>query len=172
MRKFALVICITALLMSSSNAQDCYESTIDKPTPFMGNNGEIFKLSDGSLWEVKYEYEYLYEYNPSVTICPSQGKLIVNGTSLYVELLTSYVELLTSSTWEIYEETYLEGLVDGLVKQGRIFKTTSGNIFEVTGLTLQLVLELEPGVIILRNGDKFKLIVDGFDEPLICEKLK
>ena len=54
----------------------------------MGNNGEIIKLSDGSLWEVKYEYEYLYEYFPTVVICPGQGKLIVGRTSLNVQLVS------------------------------------------------------------------------------------
>jgi hypothetical protein len=51
----------------------------------MGNDGEIFKLDDGSLWEVKYEYEYLYEYYPKVIICPSSGKLVINGKNLNVE---------------------------------------------------------------------------------------
>jgi hypothetical protein len=60
----------------------CYESSIVKPTPFMGNDGEIFKLADDSLWEVKYEY--LYEYYPEVIICPSRAKLVIDGTSLNV----------------------------------------------------------------------------------------
>jgi hypothetical protein len=38
-------------------SQDCYESVIVKPVPFMGNNDEIFKLSDGTIWEILYEYE-------------------------------------------------------------------------------------------------------------------
>ncbi|GAD29500.1 hypothetical protein PLEI_1150 [Photobacterium leiognathi lrivu.4.1] len=63
----------------------CYETSIVKPTPFMGNDGEIFKLNDGSLWEVKYEYEYLYAYYPDVIMCPSKNKLVVNGKSLNVE---------------------------------------------------------------------------------------
>ncbi len=63
----------------------CYESSIVKPSPFMGNDGEIFKLDDGSLWEVKYEYEYLYEYYPDVIICPLKGKLVIDGTQLNVE---------------------------------------------------------------------------------------
>lgn len=33
-------------------ADKCYESSIVKPSPFMGNDCEIFKLADGSLWEV------------------------------------------------------------------------------------------------------------------------
>jgi hypothetical protein len=64
---------------------ECYEASIVKPSPFMGNDGEIFKLDDGSLWEVKYEYEYMYEYYPNVIICPSKGKLVVDGKSLNVE---------------------------------------------------------------------------------------
>jgi hypothetical protein len=31
----------------------CYESSILKPTPFMGHDGEIFKLSDGTTWVVR-----------------------------------------------------------------------------------------------------------------------
>ena len=54
-----------------------------------------------------------------------------------------------------------------MVQQDRIFKTTYGKIYEVTGLTLQLVLELQPAVVVLRNGEDYKLIVEGFDEPLI-----
>ena len=92
------LLLITLLLLSSEPAyaewvlvdktddgkQSCYKSSITSPTPFMGNNDEIFELLDGSIWKVQYEYSYLYEYYPSVTICPSAGKLIINGTALAV----------------------------------------------------------------------------------------
>ena len=162
---------------TSATAQDCYESSIVSPSPFMGNNGEIFKLADGSLWEVKYEYEYLYEYYPSVVICPSRGRLLIAKKSLNVQLVAAGPGSTKGSSskakeWEIFEETNLEGSISGTVQQGRIFKTTSGSIYEVTGLTLQLVLELQPKVTVLRNGEIYKLIVEGFDESLICRKLK
>ena len=67
-----------------AKAADCFNSTIMKPVPFMGNNGEIFQLSDGSFWQVGIEYSYLYEYYPSVIICPSIGKLSVDGHQLNV----------------------------------------------------------------------------------------
>jgi len=54
----------------------------------MGNNEEIFKLSDGTIWQVKYEYEYLYEYYPSVIICPQKGILIIGDRKLNVELVS------------------------------------------------------------------------------------
>lgn len=162
-----------------AGAQRCYESSILSPAPFMGNNGEIFKLADGSIWEVKYEYEYLYEYYPTVIICPSRGKLILGKTSLNVQLVSSGRRAAdfpkggqaTAGQWVLFEETHLEGSISGTVQRGRIFKTTSGNVYEVIGLTLQLVLELQPEVMVLRSGDTYKLIVKGFDEPLICRKL-
>jgi len=80
-----VVAVVLVLITSMVSAQECYESSIVSPSPFMGNNGEIFKLVDGSLWEVKYEYEYLYEYFPSVIICPSRGKLAIKGKTLNVE---------------------------------------------------------------------------------------
>jgi len=142
----------------------------------MGNHGEIFKLSDGSLWEVKNEYEYLYEYYPAVIICPDRSQLIIDDESLAIALVaaapTSKRTNSAAGEWVIFEETNLEGSISGTVQQGRIFKTISGSIYEVTGLTLQLVLELQPAVIVLQNGDEYKLIVEGFDEPLLCRKLK
>lgn len=157
-----------------SRAQTCYEATIVSPSPFMGNNGEIFKLSDGSIWEVKYEYEYLYEYLPAAIICPKSGKLAVKGKTLNVERVTRAPGLATQSNddgWTLFEETNLSGSITGIVQQGRIFKTTSGNIYEVVGLTLQLVLALQPRTMILRQGTNYKLVVEGFNEPLLCKKL-
>jgi hypothetical protein len=170
---------VMLLVVEHANAQDCYKSSILSPSPFMGNNDEIFKLDDGSLWQVKYEYEYLYEYYPSVMICPSRGKLIVGKKSLNVQLVSgtpkgSSAKRKTTpqaGKWELFEETNLEGSISGTVQQGSIFKTISGNVYEVVGLTLQLVLELQPNVMVLRTGDMYKLIVEGFDEPLICRKL-
>jgi len=171
---------VVLVVAERTSAQDCYQSSILSPSPFMGNNEEIFKLADGSLWEVKYEYEYLYEYYPSVIICPSQNKLIIGKKSLNVELVSAPQKKEAGSPngtsaqagkWEIFEESNLQGSISGTVQQGRIFKTTSGNVYEVTGLTLQLVLELQPEVLVLRSSETYKLIVKGFDEPLICRKL-
>ena len=179
MKRIATGLFICVVAVAQANAQDCYQSSIVSPSPFMGNNGEIIKLSDGSLWEVKYEYEYLYEYFPTVVICPGQGKLIVGRTSLNVQLVSSVPDAVTSARrgpgqagkWDMFEETQLEGTISGTVQQGRIFRTTSGNVYEVTGLTLQLVLEVQPEVMVLRNGDTYRLVVEGFDEPLLCRKL-
>jgi hypothetical protein len=174
-----IAFCIAALFPVSALAQKCYESSIVSPTPFMGNNGEIFKLADGSVWEVKYEYEYMYEYSPQVTVCPERGRLLISKKSLNIAPVSGgrppakrpAQPTMAPGKWEIYEETSLQGSISGTVKAGSIFKTVSGNVYEVTGLTLQLVLELQPDVMVLRSGETYKLVGKGFEEPLICRKL-
>lgn len=175
-RRPSLVMTTALMLLigaPSMDAQECYESSIRRPTPFMGKNDEIFTLADGTVWQVKYEYEYLYEYYPSVIICPSRGKLMVAKKTLNVQLLAGSPKASSSGggQWQLFEETHLQGSISGSIQRGHIFKTLSGNIYEVTGLTLQLVLALSPSVMVLRNGDIYKLIVDGFDEPLLCQLL-
>jgi hypothetical protein len=172
-------VLVVLAVAGRASAQDCYQSTILSPSPFMGNNDETFKLADGSLWKVKYEYEYLYEYRPLVIVCPSRGKLIVGRKSLNIQLVARAQKGAGSpkekssqaGEWEVFEETSLQGSISGTVEKGQIFKTTSGSVYEVTGLTLQLVLELQPDVMVLRNGETYKLIVKGFGEPVICRRL-
>jgi len=50
----------------------CYTTSIQSPTPYLGNGGETIVLADGTVWrEISYQYLYLYEYYPTVTVCPS-----------------------------------------------------------------------------------------------------
>ena len=81
----SVAIAIGLGLTSEASGQGCHESSILTPAPFMGNNGEIFRLADGSIWEVKFEYEYLYEYYPRVTVCPGRGVLIINDKALNIQ---------------------------------------------------------------------------------------
>jgi len=64
------LVTAAGLLMATSLtfAQECYKSSILNPTPFMGNSGEIIKLGDGSVWEVKYAYEYWFSVGPAMLV--------------------------------------------------------------------------------------------------------
>ena len=72
---------------STQTSGDCYDSAITNPTPFMGTNDEVFVLLDGSVWQIKYEYEYMYEYYPNVVACPDAGYIIVEGKKLNARVL-------------------------------------------------------------------------------------
>jgi hypothetical protein len=177
-----LAVIAAALFVAAPSiafADNCYETSIVSPSPFMGNNDEIFKLADGSIWEVKYEYAYLYAYNPSVTICPSRGKLILNQTTLNVQQVSRSRSMEQNGGqaqggnggWDVFEETNIRGMTSGVVERGRIFKTLSGNVYEVTGVTVQVVVQVQPAVMVLKRGDTYKLVIAGFSDPLICRKL-
>jgi len=89
-RIFLSVLILFSGACAPSALAACYQSEITAPSPFMGNHDEVFVLTDGSVWQVKYEYEYLYEYLPSVIICPSQNKLIIKGKPLDVAPLRPF----------------------------------------------------------------------------------
>ena len=76
------------------------------------------------------------------------------------------------ANWVFYEKTNVKGQISGMIKKDHIIEMQSGSIYQVSGITLQLVLELAPEVIVLSNGAEFKVVIDGFDEPLICKQLK
>ena len=133
------LVFLVCVLQSVANADACYGSSVLSPAPFLGNNDEIIKLADGSVWEVKYEYGYLYAYYPTVTVCPGRGKLIVENTALNVQQVSQSRSAVPSRSpsgqsqkWTVFEETNIRSMVSGVVQQGSTFKTLSGNVYEVT----------------------------------------
>ena len=82
--KKLLGIVVLGLLWCNVSFASCYEAMITTPSPFMGNHGEIFELDDGTIWEVQFEYEYLYEYYPTVIVCPSEGIIAVSDEQIDV----------------------------------------------------------------------------------------
>lgn len=70
---------------SGTSSGSCYTAYIQEPTPFNGNGGELIMLADGSFWkETSYQYLYLYEYNPQVTMCPERGLMILGSNKFSV----------------------------------------------------------------------------------------
>ena len=75
------------------------------------------------------------------------------------------------ATWELHEETTVKGNISGTIKNGSVITMQSGSIYEVTEFTIKIALELAPDALVLKDGDQFKLVVKGFDGPLICKQL-
>ena len=88
-----------------------------------------------------------------------------------VLFLFSVVSMPVFADWQFYEETHVNSSVSGTVKKGHIFKMQSGSIYQVSGSTSQLLLELARGSLIQRNGERFKLVINGLDGPVICRQL-
>lgn len=78
MRNLFVSIILLLSITTAAHAANCYKAMIKEPQPFQGNGGGIVVLSDGSIWKnMSYSYLYLYEYYPTVIICPSKGKMIL-----------------------------------------------------------------------------------------------
>lgn len=169
-----LIAALAASLVTLTTfSQTCYEASIMSPSPFMGNNGEVFKLSDGSLWEVKYEYEYLYEYHPDVLICPSRGKLIIKGKNLNVQRLSGPSS--RGSTGGGGGGDVLEAQIDGEF-QGwdgeTIFKLTNGQIWQQSSYAYTYTYKYMPKVLIIKTGRGYELQVEGMDRRITVRRLR
>lgn len=72
---------------ATAQAQGCFTTMVLAPSPLMGNHGEIFRTSNGGIYEVVGSFEYLYAYFPQVTICPGVGRMVVNGKAVGIQQL-------------------------------------------------------------------------------------
>ena len=160
---------VLSFFVKNVQAQNCYEGSILSPSPFMGNNGEIFKLSDGTLWEVKYAYEYLYEYYPNVIICPSRGKLIIKGKNIDVTQVSGSSSRSGSSPDFI--ESQIEGEFSGWSGE-TIFKLTNGQIWQQSSYSYTYSYKYRPKVIIFSTSRGHELQVDGMNQRIGVKRLK
>ena len=161
-----------AILPTHAIAQDCFQSSVLSPSPFMGNDGEIFKLADGSMWKVKYEYEYLYEYFPDVLVCPNQGRLIIDDKSLNVELISSAgskKSKLTSSDGVV--ESQIDEDFEGFEGE-TIIKLVNGQIWQQSEYWYHYHYSFMPKVIIYKQGGTHKIKVDGIDKSVGVTRLR
>jgi hypothetical protein len=159
-----IVICFLSLFSSSVLA--CYESSITKPQPFMGNDGEVFVLSDGSIWEVKFEYEYMYEYYPDVIVCPTKDLLIVSGKKLNIQSISDSSE----SSGDTIIESYIDGDWNGW-DGDTIIKLANGDIWQQVGANLSLSLGLGNEVFIYKKNNIWFMQVEGEDEAVAVMKI-
>lgn len=54
---------------------------------------------------------------------------------------------------------------------GHIFKTVTGNYYQVAEPIVEVVVEVMPAVTVLRSGELYRLIIEGFANPISCTKL-
>ena len=81
------------------------------------------------------------------------------------------VETTEDGMWATFEESTIKGKISGSLKNGHIFETVSGNFYQITESVYLYEYELRPDVVVLQNGPKYKLIIDGIEEPILCEML-
>jgi hypothetical protein len=171
------VITLTLALLLSGNlslAQSCARATIMSPTPFMGNDGEIFRLDDGTIWQIKYAQQYFYAYYPNVVICPSRQQMTVKGKSLNVELLSSTpagVTGVASRKLPPLIESRIDGPFEGWSGE-TIFKLENGQIWQQASYANAHSRKYRPKVVIVRTGAGYEMQVDGLPSRLRVQLLQ
>lgn len=162
-------IIATAIFMYSSfaNAQECYKSTIQSPSPFLGNHGEIVKLSNGTIWEIQHEYEYMYEYYPSVIACPSRGILLVGDKRLSARAIKSESKANTATVIESSIISKFNGL-----NMGNIYRLSNGQIWEQTEAWVWTWVWIQPKVMIYSQKGLTKMKVENIDHAVTIRRIK
>jgi hypothetical protein len=159
------------LLFASLSAQgmaNCYKDSIVSPSPFMGNNNEIFKLASGGLWQVRYEYEYLYEYLPNVIICPNAGKLIINGKQLNIQQVSSGGSAKSSGG-------IIESSINGEFKgwEGEsIYALMNGQVWQQSSYYYHYHYAYAPKVLIYQQSGSHYMQVQGVNQAVQVRRLR
>ena len=170
-----LIYTMLMFVTTVAAAQDCYESSILSPGPFMGNNGEIFKLADGSIWEVKYAYEYLSKYHPTVIVCPSEGKMVINSKMLDVQMIGGGKPVPKSKFEDTPTPEIIESRIQGEFSgwEGEtIFKLINGQIWQQIDGRYKYKYKYNPKVLIFLIGTGYEMQVEGVDGRVRVALLK
>jgi hypothetical protein len=91
---------------------------------------------------------------------------------LFLTFITFYSIKANAQDWTLYEKTSIKGSISGSITKGYLFKTSGGSFYEIIERTRQRVRERNPDVTIYKSGNDYKLVIEGFDEPVICRKIK
>jgi hypothetical protein len=86
--------------------------------------------------------------------------------------LTAFTQIKGESDWTFLKETNIKGSINGYITKGYIFKTNSKEYFIINERTRQRVRTRNPKVKIYQSGSDYKLIIDGFEDSVICRKVK
>lgn len=135
----------------------------------MGNHGEIIKIGDGSLWEIKNAYEYLYEYSPLVIICPAKGKLLIKDKSIDVQAVSSPTSTVKGGQGVI--ESTIVSKFTGL-KAGNVYKLANGQIWEQVEPWGWGWVWVNPAIMIYSTPGGYKMKVENIEHPVIVRRIK
>ena len=133
----------------------------------MGNHGEVLRLSDGSLWQVQYEYLYLYEYSAEAIVCPGQALLIIAGKRIPAAALHSG-GIPRAGT---IIESRIEGEFTGWEGE-TIFKLDNGQIWQQAQYAYRYHYAYRPRVTIVMVDGAYEMMVEGVTDRIRVRQLR
>jgi hypothetical protein len=154
-------------------------------------NGELIKIhwsNGGRLDETHFNFEDITSgeckftsdkgYQFTVNLKEFGGCSYTDAVAFQKDFKKDeYISSNDLSGWQFVERTNLQtaegdNVISGTISGGYIFKSLSGNFYKASPLTVQVVVAVMPNAEIYTNGYEYKLIIEDFDEPVVCTKLK
>ncbi|WP_019277155.1 hypothetical protein [Vibrio coralliilyticus] len=149
----------------------CYPSTVQSPTPFMGRSGEVFQLADGTLWEIRQAYEYLYHYAPRVEVCPNLGSLTVSGKTLPITALGRVALHRDPLGPDEILHSAIAGQFNGF-EGDTLFKLANGQVWKQQEYAYWYHYAYAPSVRIERVNGQYRMTVNGVAKSISVLRLK
>jgi hypothetical protein len=147
----------------------------------MGNNNEVFQITDGSIWQVKYEYEYLYEYSPEVVVCPGDGKLIIKGKKLNIAKISGGPSAASVGKHSPTKQRptpessrVIESQIDGDFngwEGGTIYKLLNGQVWQQLDAHYHYHYAYSPKVLVYPTNGGLKMHVEGDNDQDVSVQL-
>lgn len=100
----------------------------------------------------------------------NRGRTLLT-TILLAWVVSIAIPLQAGAQWSFYEETSIDGTIRGSIRKGYILKTRSGHVYEVVDYVYLYEYEYHPNVLVLSDGYRYKLVIEGIDDPLVCKCL-
>lgn len=92
-----------------------------------------------------------------------------HGKNLFLLIAVVFSSSSVWANWSLFEETSIDGTTSS-ISSGDVLKTTSGNVYQITS-GYEYEYEYRPDLIVLTNGYKYRLIIEGFDEKFTADCL-
>ena len=172
---------ITLAFIGQVHGQTCYDSSIISPTPFMGNNSEVFKLANGLIGEVVAEYEYSYEYYPVVKVCPADSMMVLKGKRLNIRILHNPAIAIPPSISTAPEQpvaaqpSIIKSKIDDEFEgygAGNLYELRNGQVWEQISARYRYRYKYAPDVTIINRAGRYEMQVEGMEDWVTVVRLK
>ncbi len=151
----------------------CFNTAIESPLPFFGKAKEVFRVSDGSWWQIEGAYEYLNTVRPRVLICPERQRIQVAGKTLPVRLIAPASSVLTGTSSSPADVVSSRILGDFTGWSGNTnFRLANGETWRQLGTGFNTTHLASPLIVIFRSGTVYEMQVDGVGERIAVTRVQ
>ncbi|MDR3525628.1 MAG: hypothetical protein P4L66_16170 [Acetobacteraceae bacterium] len=151
----------------------CFETAIESPEPFLGRYQEVFRVSDGSWWEVGRVYEYFDAHRPKVWLCPGERHLQLGEKIIPIRLLapasTAFGRLPSNISASV--SSRIRGEFTGWTGN-TTFQLENGEIWSQAAAGSYSARLTAPLVVIFHDGTGYKMQVEGANGSLAVTRVQ